>query len=847
MAHQPKRQRQLTLHSSLHSLLLLLLLPLLQEGPSPVHAYVRAPQASLLLPSHALSCSPVQQLRGAPIGSGTATRASVEPECPRCVLLMAGEESRPVVVAWEGGLEALRASGGQASLSVLGGGNATPAATSESPLEVVPVEVSIAAETLRALGLPRRAQKRHIFLPLLLLGQLGTSQAGESHQVGGPPGGPQSDQETQLGSADAPKGLNRASLLRALKDAACRALKWEGVSGCETPTMQLVAHVAEPKTKGILVSQLARQTVGQLPVRQTANEGQPNTEGEPLPALLPLTSDEEALRVLRAHYEPLLAQYHRQPHSPTCITSNSSETSSSGISSNSSSGRNFVEPSSVLRILRLPRGPRLSLQLQMEPAVTVPLAIEGAPARPPPPPPPLGAEAPELLSSNSPDGPPPYQMVSLYKFFPVGSSKVLAELLRALWGPRGVLGRAYIAPEGLNAQLAVPSLVLPSLLRELQQIPGLEEGLQVTLDCSVPFKEYWQDPPFDALHVRPRQQVLRDGFEDPLDWGDCGEEVEPAIWHRKLSNMLQQQQQQQKRKVVLLDMRNASEYAVGHFRGAECVETPTFADSFSPGGPLEAALLKAGVRLPRRKGPGSPNSSSSTNEDVEVLMYCTGGIRCVKAGAFVKQVLGFPRVTRLKGGILAYKNFIKSLRGGPFEPSEGASSTSAAPAALTPNSGEEKGTLASQKTDIAGATEPLAASEPPTTESLFVGSNYVFDNRMCQQITPDLLARCTLCEGPTGRLSNCGNRRCGRRVALCSSCSSSLGVYCSSACAQTGALEGDRDRQAQEQRRLHARYVHNKLVQQRGLYAIRAQQLLAALKHSTATGPTAGNTGLPPL
>ena len=137
----------------------------------------------------------------------------------------------------------------------------------------------------------------------------------------------------------------------------------------------------------------------------------------------------------------------------------------------------------------------------------------------------------------------------------------------------------------------------------------------------------------------------------------------------------------------------------------------------------------------------------------------------------------------------------------------------------------------------------LAAKEMHacTCKSLFVGSNYVFDHRMCQPITPDLLAQCILCGGPSGHLSNCSNRQCGRRVVLCSSCCASLGVYCSSACAQRGAQDSDKDIHAQIQRRMQARHTHKRLQQQRGLWAIRAQQLLAALKHKAVFEPPDGN------
>ncbi|CDJ60403.1 hypothetical protein, conserved [Eimeria maxima] len=729
-------------------------------------------------------------------------------------------------------------------------GSLAPAADGAPPVvEVVPVEVGIAPETNRALGLFRGSQRRHVFLPLCLLGPIQNIEGKDVFKGTAAPAGeswdghgmlstqkPLESQEATLPYRYAFGSPSPQSLLEELKKAVCKALKL-GENFCGGLPLQLVAQVSAPKTKCRTALQSDSLAASHLPT----GDGLESPD-RPLPAWHSLVSEEEALRILREHYGPLLAQYRRLSHSQACLPPNRN----SSVSQSTDQKDDF-KGNSILRILRLPRGPRLSLLLQLEPPLpTIPFSTSDAMNDLPSPPPLGAAKKSEVGKGSTPAVPSPYQLVSLYKFFPVSSPNALTELLRALWGPKGVLGRAYVAKEGLNAQLAVPSVAMSDLLGELHQIPGLEDGMQVTLDCLVTFEEYWNSPPFDALHIRPRHQVLRDGFASPLNWADCGEEVDPSVWHNKLTEMLQQQQRQQQpiRKMVLLDMRNADEYAVGHFKGAKCIDTPTFADSFRPGGPLEEALLRAGIQLPSRNATSPSPSTTCIGEDVEVLMYCTGGIRCVKAGAFLKQVLGFPRVTRLKGGILAYKNYIQSLRGACLECTGRASSDS-----------DEKepsiGVCDSRRDDVVTCDTGVQAKEQQTAadrtgaeaadvhafshRSLFVGSNYVFDHRMCQQITPDLLAQCILCGGPSGRLSNCSNRQCGRRVVLCSGCCASLGVYCSSTCAQQGAEDRQRDAQAKMQRRMQAQYTHKRLLKQRGLWAIRAQQLLAALKHNAAS------------
>ncbi|CDJ50535.1 hypothetical protein, conserved [Eimeria brunetti] len=763
-------------------LYLLLVLWGLYDDLTGVRGYIKPARGPFLVPQTRLHERPTGQFRAFSSSSsrgcsnnrsnGSTSDEAVESECPRCVWLLADEETSPVVVGRERRIRASVFDDFHPKLSLeLTEKNATacgtavtvavapPTGAAPPVIEVVPVEVGIAPETKRALGLFRSSHKRHIFLPLCLLGPFDDLVGEDAHQgVAAQAGSPWEGQGTlstrrplqaqgpHVASRAAGDGSPPQSLLEALKEATCKALKL-GADFCGGVPLQLVAQFSAPKTKCHSAQQpdspAASQPAGQLPSRDWLDPGSE-------PTLHSLSSEEEALRILREHYGPLLAQYRRLPHSSACLPP------SNIASDRTRSGSNVA---ATLRILRLPRGPRLSLHLQLEPPLpSVPFSTSGAPQDFPSPPPLHVTKTQEVGDFSTSAAPPPYQLVSLYKFFPVKSPKALAELLRALWGPRGVLGRAYVAEEGLNAQLAVPSVATSDLLGELQQVPGLEDGMQVTLDCLVAFEEYWRCPPFDALHIRPRHQVLRDGFAAPLDWTDCGEEVDASVWHRKLTEMLQQQKQQQQhaRKMVLLDMRNADEYAVGHFMGAKCIDTPTFADSFLPGGPLEKALLQAGIQVPSRNATPSSSGNRGIEEDVEVLMYCTGGIRCVKAGAFLKQVLGFSRVTRLKGGILAYKNYIQSLRGACCDDP---GCTSVVTEEKTPSAG-----VNDSSRDNAEMNDTAATTAQPQTAA---------DRDDCE-----------------------------------------------------------RETQAQIQRRMQARHTHKKLLQQRGLWAIRAQQLLAALKHN---------------
>ena len=211
----------------------------------------------------------------------------------------------------------------------------------------------------------------------------------------------------------------------------------------------------------------------------------------------------------------------------------------------------------------------------------------------------------------------------------------------ARWEPLGVQGRVYVAREGVNAQLAVPSTTLGAFEASLASWPALS-GVWLNKDGLLARDEYEARPPFRALHVRFREQIVADGFDDDADGapqlnlrggniGDaptgedlCGRDLRPDEWQSALD----------RGDAVVLDCRNDYESAVGAFATATALNTSTFRDTWSA---LDGAL--AGV-----------------DKSKPVLMYCTGGIRCVKAGAYVRQALGFENVGRLEGGIVNYLN-----------------------------------------------------------------------------------------------------------------------------------------------------------------------------------------------
>lgn len=304
------------------------------------------------------------------------------------------------------------------------------------------------------------------------------------------------------------------------------------------------------------------------------------------------------------------------------------------------------------------------------------------------------------------------RMISFYKFVRIDNPKLVSELLHKAWSKMGVKGRVYVAEEGVNAQISVPEVVLRDfrdamggswMERGETLVPTEIVGVSLNMDGLVENCEQ----PFEKLHVRPRDKILADGFDEPLDWEKSGREVPPDEWHQILT--------QHSKDFLLLDCRNSYESDVGRFISAESLDTKTFRDSWEE---LERKL-------------------QHEDREKKILTYCTGGIRCVKVNAFLEQRMGFTNTGRLQGGIVSYA---RNLR--------------------------EQGKI---------------------DESTFKGVNHVFDGRMGEVITDDLLDTCVNCGASCNDQKDCEHVECPRpfdeRIFVqCEACSAKLQGACSDAC-----------------------------------------------------------------
>lgn len=204
------------------------------------------------------------------------------------------------------------------------------------------------------------------------------------------------------------------------------------------------------------------------------------------------------------------------------------------------------------------------------------------------------------------------QVTTFYRFAPVADCAGLRDRWERLCRDAGLVGTILIAPEGVNATIAGTPAAVEGVLASIQKEPGFDG-----LDCK---HSRAAGEPFKRLKVRVREEIITMGVPDADPARLAGEYVEPADWNELISDP----------DVLLIDTRNDYEVRVGSFRGAHTLDMQTFG---------EFPDLVDGQVDPAR----APR----------VAMFCTGGIRCEKASAYMK-LQGFDAVYHLKGGILRY-------------------------------------------------------------------------------------------------------------------------------------------------------------------------------------------------
>ena len=205
--------------------------------------------------------------------------------------------------------------------------------------------------------------------------------------------------------------------------------------------------------------------------------------------------------------------------------------------------------------------------------------------------------------------------LSFYQYAKIGNPELFRNYLFVAWDALEVLGRIYVANEGINAQLSLPAQKFNAFKEFLDSIYFLENSrLNIALEQDL--------KSFLKLKVKVRDKIVADGSNDAtFDVTNIGVHVDASTFNNLMEDP----------DTVLVDMRNHYESEIGHFKNAITPDVDTFRDSLDT---IEEDL-------------------KDHKEDKKLVMYCTGGIRCEKASAYYKHK-GFKNVFQLEGGIIEY-------------------------------------------------------------------------------------------------------------------------------------------------------------------------------------------------
>ncbi|MBC7868216.1 MAG: rhodanese-related sulfurtransferase [Gloeobacteraceae cyanobacterium ES-bin-316] len=297
---------------------------------------------------------------------------------------------------------------------------------------------------------------------------------------------------------------------------------------------------------------------------------------------------------------------------------------------------------------------------------------------------------------------------SFYRYFPVNHPQEFRDSLYKGLQPLKVFGRIYVAKEGINAQVSVPSATFETFKQFLNSFSFLS-GILLNTAVDDGGKSFW------VLKIKVRDKIVADGITNPhFDMARKGKYVNARQMNELLTDP----------GTIVVDMRNHYEYEVGHFDKAIEVPSDTFRDQL----PMAVNMLK-------------------DRKDKNIIMYCTGGIRCEKASAYM-LLNGFNNVFHLEGGIINYARQVK-----------------------------EEG-----------------------LKSEFKGKNFVFDDRLGERITGEIIASCHQCGKPADTHSNCKNDACHLLFIRCDECAVKYDGCCTPACQRVYHLPAEEQQKLREGR-----------------------------------------------
>ncbi|HLK29818.1 MAG TPA: rhodanese-related sulfurtransferase [Puia sp.] len=284
----------------------------------------------------------------------------------------------------------------------------------------------------------------------------------------------------------------------------------------------------------------------------------------------------------------------------------------------------------------------------------------------------------------------PRTTISFYQYFFIEDPKQFRDDLYKSLNELKVFGRIYVANEGINAQISVPQSNFEAMRNSLYSKNELN-NVRLNIAVEDDGKSFW------VLKIKVRDKIVADGIDDSFfDMRNKGKYVNAEEFNKLTENP----------DTIVVDMRNHYEFEVGHFTNA--IEIPS--DTFREQLPMSAEMLQ-------------------DKKDKNIIMYCTGGIRCEKASAYLLHK-GFQNVFHLEGGIINYAQQVKEKN----------------------------------------------------IESKFIGKNFVFDERLGERITEDVIAKCHQCGKPADTHTNCKNDACHMLFIQCEECAKKFDGCCSTEC-----------------------------------------------------------------
>ncbi|MEH6408172.1 MAG: rhodanese-related sulfurtransferase, partial [Leeuwenhoekiella sp.] len=213
--------------------------------------------------------------------------------------------------------------------------------------------------------------------------------------------------------------------------------------------------------------------------------------------------------------------------------------------------------------------------------------------------------------------------LSFYQYAKIGNPHLFRNHLFVAWEQLNVLGRIYVAHEGINAQLSLPA-------RNFEAFKNFLDGIYFLKNVRLNIAIEHDAKSFLKLKVKVRNKIVADGLsDDTFDVTNKGIHLDAQTFNDLIED----------ENTILVDMRNHYESEIGHFKNAITPDVDTFRDSLD--------LIEEDLK--------------DHKEDKKLVMYCTGGIRCEKASAYYKHK-GFKQVYQLEGGIIEYARQVEQLK-----------------------------------------------------------------------------------------------------------------------------------------------------------------------------------------